>query len=43
MDFVTTGEFHLRIGEPAGYILKEDYDRITKEQDLDFLLMEPTD
>jgi hypothetical protein len=43
MDFVTTGEFHLRIGEPAGYILKEDYDRILKEQDLDFLLMEPTD
>ena len=43
MDFVTTGEFHLLIGEPAGYILKEDFDRITKEQDLDFLLMEPTD
>ena len=43
MDFVTTGEFHLRISEPAGYILKEDFDRITKEQDLDFLLMEPTD
>lgn len=43
MDFVTTGEFHLRIGDPAGYILKEDFDRITREQDLDFLLMEPTD
>ena len=31
MDFVTTGEFHLRIGEPAGYILKEYFDRNTKE------------
>jgi hypothetical protein len=43
MDFVTTGEFALRVGEPAGYLLKEDYDRIRKEQDLDFLLTEPTD
>jgi hypothetical protein len=43
MDFVTTGEFRLRIGDPAGYILKEDFDRIAQEQDLDFLLMEPTD
>ena len=43
MDFVTTGEFALRVGEPSGYILKEDYDRIRKEQDLDFLLTEPTD
>lgn len=43
IDFVTTGEYRLRIGEPSGYILKEDFDRITKEQDIDFLLTEPTD
>ena len=43
MDFVTSGEFYLRIGEPSGYILKEDYDRIMREPDLDFLLTEPTD
>jgi hypothetical protein len=43
VDFVTTGEFALRIGDIGAHILKEDYDRITKEQDLDFLLMEPTD
>jgi hypothetical protein len=43
LDFVTSGEFYLRIGEPSGYILKEDYDRIMREQDIDFLLTEPTD
>jgi hypothetical protein len=43
LDFVTSGEFRLRIGEPSGYILKEDYDRIMREQDIDFLLTEPTD
>jgi hypothetical protein len=43
MDFVTTGEFALRVGEPSGRILKEDYDRIRKEQDLDYLLTEVTD
>jgi len=43
MDFVTTGEFALRVGEPSGYILKEDYDRIMREQDLDYLLTETTD
>ena len=43
MDFVTSGEFYLRIGEPSGRILKEDYDRIMREQDIDFLLTEPTD
>jgi len=43
MDFVTSGEFALRIGEPSGRILKEDYDRIMREQDIDFLLTEPTD
>jgi len=43
VDFVTTGEFGLKIGEPGGYILKEDYDRVMREQDIDFLLTEPTD
>ena len=43
IDFVTTGEFSLRVGEPSGYILKEDYDRVMREQDIDFLLTEPTD
>lgn len=43
VDFVTTGEFGLRVGEPSGYILKEDFDRIMREQDIDFLLTEPTD
>ena len=43
LDFVTSGEFYLRIGEPSGHILKEDYDRIVREQDMDFLLSEPTD
>lgn len=43
VDFVTTGEFGLKIGEPSGYILKEDYDRVMREQDIDFLLTEPTD
>jgi dihydrolipoamide dehydrogenase len=36
-------EFGLKIGEPSGYILKEDYDRVMREQDIDFLLTEPTD
>lgn len=40
VDFVTTGEFALRIGKSSGLILKEDYNRIQKEQDLGFLLTE---
>ena len=43
IDFVTTGEIRLLIGEPAGYILKEDDDRIEIEQSLDFLLKETED
>lgn len=43
INYVTTGEYRLVIGEPSGYILKEDDDRIQKEQDLDFLLKEPED
>ena len=43
IDFVTTGEIRLLIGEPAGYVLKEDDDRIEIEQSLDFLLKETDD
>lgn len=42
IDFVTTGEIKLLIGEPSGYILKEDTDRVLKE-DLEGLLTEVTD
>ena len=43
IDFVTTGEIRLLIGEPVGYVLKEDNDRIEIEQSLDFLLKEVED
>lgn len=43
IDFVTTGEIKLLIGEPSGYILKEDDDRLRLQQSLDFLLTEVTD
>lgn len=43
IDFVTTGEIRLLIGEPSGYILKEDTDRVRLQQNLDFLLTEVTD
>ena len=43
IDFVTTGEIKLLIGEPSGYILKEDTDRLRLQQNLDFLLAEVTD
>jgi hypothetical protein len=42
IDFVTTGEIRLLIGEPSGYVLKEDLDRVLKE-DLEGLLTEVTD
>jgi hypothetical protein len=42
IDFVTTGEIKLLIGEPSGYILKEDTDKVLKEN-LDGLLTEVTD
>lgn len=42
IDFVTTGEIQLRVGEPSGYILKEDTDKL-QQQNLDFLLTETTD
>jgi hypothetical protein len=43
IDFATTGEIKLLIGEPSGYILKEDTDRIRLQQSLDFLMTEVTD
>jgi hypothetical protein len=43
IDFVTTGEIRLVVGEPSGYLLKEDTDRIRLQQGLDFLLTEVTD
>lgn len=38
IDFVTTGEFRLRIGTPLRYLLKEDSFRISLERDIGFLL-----
>jgi hypothetical protein len=43
VDFITTGEIRLLIGEPAGYVLKEDDDRIELEQSLGYLLKEVED
>jgi hypothetical protein len=43
IDFVTTGEIRLVVGQPSGYILKEDNDRIRLQSSLDFLLTEVTD
>lgn len=43
IDFVTTGEIRLLVGEPAGYVLKEDDDRLELEQTVDFLLTETED
>jgi hypothetical protein len=43
VDFVTTGEFKIRVGIPPEYILKEDNDAIYLEQGLDYLLKEITD
>lgn len=43
INFVSTGEIRLLVGEPSGYVLKEDDDRIQFEQSLDFLLQETED
>jgi len=43
IDFVTTGEFKIKVGVPPEYILKEDSDAIYLEQSLDYLLKEVTD
>jgi hypothetical protein len=43
IDFVTTGEIQLLIGEPQGYILQENDDLIILEQSLDYLLQESED
>lgn len=40
IDFVTDGEIRLLVGEPAGFVLLEDDDRIQVEQSLDYLLKE---
>lgn len=43
IDFVTTGEIRLLVGEPSGYVLKEDDDRIYLERDIGYLLTEVED
>jgi hypothetical protein len=43
IDFVSTGEIKLLVGEPSGYVLKEDDGLIELEQSLDFLLTEVED
>lgn len=44
IDFVTTGEIKLLVGQPSGYVLKEDNDRISLNQNsLEFLLTEVED
>ena len=46
VDFVTTGEFKLRVGVPSEYILQEDDSLIelnTGEATIDYLLQETTD
>jgi hypothetical protein len=40
IDFVTTGEIRLLIGSIEEFILKEDNDRLSLEQSIDFLLKE---
>ena len=40
IDFVTDGEIRLLVGEPAGFVLLEDDDKIQVEQSLDYLLKE---
>jgi len=43
IDFVTTGEFRLRLGSPAEYILQETDFRIEQERELGFLLKSTDD
>ena len=43
IDFVTTGEIRLLLGNPPGYILKQDGGRIELEQSLGYLLKEVED
>lgn len=47
IDFLTTGEFRVKVGVPNEYILKEDFDLIETEENqetgLGFLLQEITD
>lgn len=43
IDFVTTGEIRLLLGQPSGYVLQENTDKIQLQQNLDFLLTETDD
>lgn len=43
IDFVSTGEIRLLIGQLEAFILKEDDDRLALEQTVDFLLKETED
>jgi hypothetical protein len=43
IDFVTTGEFRLLLGEPVSFLYTEDENRILVEKTLDFLVQEETD
>lgn len=43
IDFVTTGEIRLLLGQPSGYVLQENTDKIQLQQNLDFLLTETED
>lgn len=43
VNFVTTGEIKLLVGEPVGFVLKEDLYRLNLEQSLDSLLLESED
>jgi hypothetical protein len=43
IDFVTTGEIALKVGQASGYVLKEDDFKVELEQSLEFLLTETED
>lgn len=43
IDFVTTGEFRLLLGEPVSFLYTEAENRILVEKTLDFLVQEETD
>lgn len=43
IDFVTTGEFRLLLGEPVSFLVSEGDTRILLEKSVDFLVQEETD
>jgi hypothetical protein len=43
LDFVTTGDIALKVGEPSGYVLQEDDFKVQFEQSVEFLLQESED